>query len=65
MQPNEWRNKTVGMSTDGASVVIGKRNGVVTRINADVCTILDFCTLRCTSIRTWYKGQYQASCLPG
>ena len=36
MQPNEWRNKTVGMSTDGASVMTGIRNGVVTKIKADV-----------------------------
>lgn len=36
MQPNEWRNKTLGMSTDGASVMIGIRNGVVTMIKADV-----------------------------
>lgn len=36
MQPNEWRNKTVGMSTDGASVMIGIRNCVVTKIKADV-----------------------------
>ena len=32
MQPNEWCNKTVRMSTDGASVMIGIRNGVVTKI---------------------------------
>ena len=36
MQPNERHNKTVGMSTDGASVMIGIRNGVVTKIKADV-----------------------------
>ena len=36
MQPNEWHNKTVGMSTDGPSVMIGIRNGVVTKIKADV-----------------------------
>ena len=38
MQPNEWHNKTVGMSTDGASVMIGIGNGVVTMIKADLHT---------------------------
>ena len=36
MQPNEWCNKTVVMSMDGASAMIGIRNGVVTMIKADI-----------------------------
>lgn len=36
VQRNEWRNNTVGMSTDSASVMIGIRNDVVTMIKADV-----------------------------
>ena len=36
VQQNEWRNNTVGMSTDSASVMIGIRNDVVTMIKADV-----------------------------
>ena len=40
MQPDEWRMKTVGMSTDGAAVMVGVRSGVVTRIKADVPHLL-------------------------
>ena len=36
MQPNEWRTKAVGYSTEGASVLISIRNGVFTIIKADV-----------------------------
>ena len=36
LQGNEWREKIVGMGTDGAAVMTGVRSGVVTRVKADV-----------------------------
>ena len=36
LQGNEWREKIVGMGTDGAAVMTGVRSGVVARVKADV-----------------------------
>ena len=36
VQPDEWHRKTVGLSTDGAAVMVAVRSGVVTRIKAKI-----------------------------
>ncbi|XP_070579059.1 zinc finger protein 862-like [Ptychodera flava] len=36
MANNEWKQNLVGMATDGASVMVGARSGVTTRVRQDV-----------------------------
>ena len=42
MKKDEWERKTVGFCTDGATVNMGPRNGVVAKLRADIPHLIDF-----------------------
>ncbi|XP_070563662.1 zinc finger protein 862-like [Ptychodera flava] len=48
IEPNQWKQNLVGMASDGASVMIGARGGVTTRVRQDVQHLVN---VHCTAHR--------------
>ncbi|XP_077991530.1 zinc finger protein 862-like [Glandiceps talaboti] len=48
MNENQWKEKLIGMASDGAAVMIGTRSGVMTRVRRDVPHLV---SVHCTAHR--------------